>query len=72
LVGSSTSVNRKGGVMPAASALDEEHPAEVSSRPFPIAPLLTASASADDPELVQPVHPDIPDEGQPRLCRCNT
>jgi uncharacterized protein YcbK (DUF882 family) len=43
----------------AAPAFDEEHPDELSYRPFPIAPLLTASASADDPALVQLVHPDL-------------
>jgi uncharacterized protein YcbK (DUF882 family) len=43
----------------AAPAFDEEHPEELSYRPFPIAPLLTASASADDPALVQLVHPDL-------------
>ena len=43
----------------AAPAYDEEHPEELSYRPFPIAPLLTASASADDPALVQLVHPDL-------------
>jgi uncharacterized protein YcbK (DUF882 family) len=42
-----------------APAYDEEHPDELSYRPFPIAPLLTASASADDPALVQMVHPDL-------------
>lgn len=43
----------------AAPAYDEEHPDELSYRPFPIAPLLTASASTDDPALVQMVHPDL-------------
>jgi hypothetical protein len=43
----------------AAPAYDEEHPDEMSYRPFPIAPLLTASASVDDPALVQLVHPDL-------------
>ncbi len=43
----------------AAPAYDEEHPDELSYRPFPIAPLLTATASADDPALVQMVHPDL-------------
>lgn len=42
-----------------APAFDEEHPEELSYRPFPIAPLLTASASADDPALVSMQHPDI-------------
>ena len=43
----------------AAPAYDEEHPEELSYRPFPIAPLLTATASADDPALTQMVHPDL-------------
>ncbi len=41
-----------------APAYDEEHPDEMSYRPFPIAPLLTTSASADDPALIQLTHPD--------------
>jgi uncharacterized protein YcbK (DUF882 family) len=54
-----------------APAFDEEHPDELSYRPFPLAPLLTASASADDPALAKMVHPDaaktlelIDDEGR--------
>jgi uncharacterized protein YcbK (DUF882 family) len=43
----------------AAPEYDEEHPEELSYRPFPIATLLTATASADDPALVQMVHPDL-------------
>jgi uncharacterized protein YcbK (DUF882 family) len=43
----------------AAPAFDEEHPDELSYRPFPIAPLLTATASTDDIALVQLVHPDL-------------
>jgi uncharacterized protein YcbK (DUF882 family) len=42
-----------------APAYDEEHPDELSYRPFPIAPLLTATASTDDPALVRLVHPDL-------------
>jgi uncharacterized protein YcbK (DUF882 family) len=42
-----------------APAYDEEHPEELSYRPFPIAPLLTLTASADDPALVRMVHPDL-------------
>lgn len=38
---------------------DEDHPEELSYRPFPLAPLLTASASPDDPALAQMVHPDV-------------
>jgi uncharacterized protein YcbK (DUF882 family) len=42
-----------------APAFDEEHPEELSYRPFPIAPLMTQTASADDPALVRLVHPDV-------------
>ena len=42
-----------------APAYDEEHPEELSYRPFPIAPFLTATASADDPALARMVHPDL-------------
>ncbi len=42
-----------------APEFDDDHPDEVSYRPFPIAPLLTESASADDVALVKLVHPDI-------------
>lgn len=42
-----------------APAFDEEHPEELSYRPFPIAPLLTVTASADDPALMQMTHPDV-------------
>ena len=42
-----------------APAYDEEHPEELSYRPFPIAPYLTATASADDPALVTLTHPDV-------------
>jgi uncharacterized protein YcbK (DUF882 family) len=42
-----------------ATAFDEEHPDELSYRPFPIAPFMTLTASADDPALVQLIHPDI-------------
>jgi uncharacterized protein YcbK (DUF882 family) len=42
-----------------APAFDEEHPEELSYRPFPIAPLLTLTASADDPALVRMQHPDV-------------
>ena len=41
-----------------APAFDDEHPDELSYRPFPIAPLLTATASADDPALSRMTHPD--------------
>jgi hypothetical protein len=43
-----------------APAYDEEHPEELSYRPFPVAPYMTTSASADDPALIDLVHPDVP------------
>lgn len=43
----------------AAPAFDEDHPEELSYRPFPLGPLLTATASLDDPALAQMVHPDL-------------
>lgn len=43
----------------AAPAYDEEHPDELSYRPFPIAPLLSATASNDDPAFIGMVHPDL-------------
>jgi uncharacterized protein YcbK (DUF882 family) len=42
-----------------APAYDEEHPEELSYRPFPIAPFLTTTSSADDPALARMVHPDL-------------
>lgn len=42
-----------------APAFDEEHPDEMSYRPFPVAPLLTETASADDPVLTKIQHPDV-------------
>lgn len=42
-----------------APAFDEDHPEEVSYRPFPLAPLLTETASPDDPTLTKLVHPDV-------------
>lgn len=44
-----------------APAYDEEHPEELYYRPFPLAPLLTASASIDDPALT---HMEAPDPSQ--------
>jgi uncharacterized protein YcbK (DUF882 family) len=44
----------------AAPEFDEEHPDELSYRPFPVAPLLTASASPDDPVLSQLTALDVP------------
>ncbi len=42
-----------------APEYDSEHPNELIYRPFPIAPLLTAEASIDDPVLARLVHPDL-------------
>jgi uncharacterized protein YcbK (DUF882 family) len=42
-----------------APAYDEEHPEELSYRPFPIAPFLTATSSVDDPALARMRHPDL-------------
>ncbi len=42
----------------AAPAWDEEHPDELAYRPFPIAPLMTQTASADDPALLHMIAPD--------------
>jgi uncharacterized protein YcbK (DUF882 family) len=54
----------------AAPEYDEDHPDELSYRPFALAPLLTETPSFDDPALVTLVHPDaaqafdmIDDEG---------
>lgn len=43
----------------AAPAYDDDHPEELSYRPFPIASLLTATASADDVALARLSHPDL-------------
>jgi uncharacterized protein YcbK (DUF882 family) len=42
-----------------APEFDDDHPEELSYRPFPVAPLLTESASADDAALVKLVHPNL-------------
>lgn len=42
----------------AAPEYDEDHPDELSYRPFALAPLLTETASFDDPALATLVHPD--------------
>ena len=42
-----------------APAYDDEHPEELSYRPFPLAPLLTLTSSPHDPALSQMVHPDV-------------
>jgi len=41
-----------------APEYDEDHPDELSYRPFALAPLLTETASFDDPALATLVHPD--------------
>jgi len=43
----------------AAPEFDDEHPDELSYRPFPLAPLLTASASYNDPVFSTLVHHDV-------------
>lgn len=50
--------NWSGGWAP-APAFDEDHPEELSYRPFPLAPLLTQSASVDDDAFGGLVHPDV-------------
>ena len=49
---------RSNGWAPQAE-FDDDHPEELSYRPFPVAPFLTQSASADDAALVKLVHPDV-------------
>jgi hypothetical protein len=41
-----------------APAYDDEHPEELSYRPFSLAPYMTETASPDDPALARMVHPD--------------
>jgi hypothetical protein len=42
----------------AAPEYDDDHPDEMSYRPFALAPLLTETASFDDPALTAMTHPD--------------
>jgi uncharacterized protein YcbK (DUF882 family) len=43
-----------------APEFDEDHPEELAYRPFPLAPLLTETSSAHDPQLAgQMQHPDV-------------
>ncbi len=42
-----------------APAYDDEHPEELSYRPFPLAPMLTASASINEPVLARMKAPDV-------------
>ena len=48
-----------------APEFDDDHPEELSYRPFPVAPLLTQSASADDEALVKIVHPESSAHARP-------
>ncbi|MGI9523049.1 MAG: DUF882 domain-containing protein [Hyphomicrobiaceae bacterium] len=41
-----------------APEFDEDHPEELSYRPFPVQPFLTATSSPHDPALARLVHPD--------------
>lgn len=50
--------NWNGGWAP-APAFDDDHPEELSYRPFPLGPLLTQSASVDDDAYGGLVHPDV-------------
>jgi uncharacterized protein YcbK (DUF882 family) len=43
----------------AAPAFDDEHPEELHYRPFPVAPLLTATASIDEPAISRMTAPDV-------------
>jgi uncharacterized protein YcbK (DUF882 family) len=44
----------------AAPEFDEDHPEELAYRPFPLAPLLTETPSANDPQLTGTMqHPDV-------------
>ncbi len=42
-----------------APEFDEDHPEELAYRPFPLAPLLTDTPSANDPQLAGLQHPDV-------------
>lgn len=43
-----------------APEFDEDHPDELAYRPFPLAPLLTETASPNDPQLIGTLqHPDV-------------
>ena len=48
-----------GGGWAPAPAFDEDHPEELSYRPFPLAPLLTQAASVDHDAFGGLVHPDV-------------
>jgi uncharacterized protein YcbK (DUF882 family) len=49
----------RGPVFVQAPAYDDEHPEELSYRPFPITPFLTVTSSFDDPALARMLHPDV-------------
>jgi uncharacterized protein YcbK (DUF882 family) len=53
------SLSREPTTFVPAPAYDEEHPEELSYRPFPIAPFLTVTSSVDDPALARMRHPDL-------------
>jgi len=38
---------------------DADHPSELSYRPFPVAPLITANPDIDDPVFTRLIHPDV-------------
>ncbi|MEL6289780.1 MAG: hypothetical protein AAFQ35_13505 [Pseudomonadota bacterium] len=42
-----------------APGYDDEHEGELSYRPFPVAPFLTAAPTIDDPSIARLVHPDL-------------
>ncbi|MEO0620004.1 MAG: DUF882 domain-containing protein [Pseudomonadota bacterium] len=42
-----------------APSYDDEHAGELSYRPFPVGPFLTAAPSIDDPAIARLVHPDL-------------
>ena len=42
-----------------APEFDDEHPDELSYRPFPIAPLLSENINFDHPQLARLIHPDV-------------
>ncbi len=56
-----------------APAYDDEHPEELSYRPFPIAPYLTETSSPDDPALARMEFPDVAKTlellDRPTICR---
>lgn len=59
LVMSDASKSGWGNGWVAAPAYDEEHPEELSYRPFPLAPMLTQSASVNEPVLARMSAPDV-------------